>query len=217
MVFLSSMGGRWVERQLPLIARHILDLVAHSKTTATHIDAVYSRKCVGFILRHMCGRLLGEAAQLTAVSHLTMLVSQTLELIKGTSSSAPSAKRDDKLIDSGGDKEKEKASLQQHVLICAVIEIGSLIYNLNTAALPLVVGDQVGVVSIKELVDKPPPLLSALSGVLCVPYPAGRAAAGWCMRCLGLALPSQLSLLTNYSLTQVSLCSVCVSWSILMY
>ena len=202
-----------MERHLPLISRHILELVSHSKTTSTHIDAVYSRKCVGFILRHVFGRLLGESAQVATVRHLSQLVSQTVGVIKGASS-APSTKQQKsqdeiKLSDSGssgGDKDKEKVSLQQHMVICAVIEIGALVYNLNTAALPLVVGDTGGVVSATELVKKPPPLLSALLSVLSLPYLAAQLGGAWCMRCIGLALPSQLSVLVDYCRTLVRGC-----------
>ena len=203
-----------MERHLPLISRHVLDLVSHSKTTSTHIDAVYARKCVGFILRQVFGRLLGESAQLAAVRHLSQLVSQTVGLIKGSSSthSLKQQKSTDEIKStdpgsSGGEKDKEKASVQQHVVICAVIEIGALVYNLNTAALPLVVGDTGGVVSTAELVKKPPPLLSALSSVLALPYLAARLGGAWCMRCIGLALPSQLSVLVDYCLALVRVCA----------
>lgn len=212
VVFLSAMGGGWVETQLPLISRHILELVSHAKTTATHLDAVYARRCVGFILRQVFGRLLGEAAQLTAIRHLTQLVAQTVGVMKGASSTPSLKSKDDKSSsDSGGDKDKEKVSLQQHVLICAVIEIGALVYNHNTAALGLVIGDNVGVVSAAELVTKPPPLLCALTDVLSLAYPASRAGAAWCVRCIGLALPSQLSLLADYYLKLVSVCGVFVT------
>lgn len=199
VVFLSALGGGWVERHLPLITRHILELVSHAKTTSTHIDAVYSRKCVGFVLRQVFGRLLGESAQLAAARHLSQLVSQTVAMIKGASLAGRQSK-DEKSSD-GGDK--EKISLQQHVIICALIEIGALVYNLNTAALPLVIGDNVGVVSLTELMEHPPPLLAALSSILTLPYMAARLAAAWCMRCIGLALPSQLGVLVDYCLRSV--------------
>ena len=70
------MGGVWLERHLPLILCHILDLLTHSKTTSTHIDAVYSRKCIGFIIKSVFNRLLGESAQLAATKHLCSLIIQ---------------------------------------------------------------------------------------------------------------------------------------------
>ena len=212
VVFLTEMGGGWVERHVPLIAKHILELVAHPKTTSTHIDAVYSRKCVSFILRYIFSRLLGESAQLAAAGHLSAVTTQTVMNITRTSSSSSSLKMqksfDEKTSEgnsSGNDKDKDKMALQQHMVICTMFEIGALVYNLNTAALPVVVGDSVSVMSTDELVRKPPMLLSALTSVLSLPYLAPRLAGAWCMRCIGLALPSQLTLLVDYCLSQVSI------------
>ena len=200
------MGGAWVEQHLPAIARHLLDLVAHPRTIATHIDAVYSRKCVTFILRNVFGRLLGESAQLVAARHLCQLVSLAV-----SSSSSPSQKPDNgergKSVDttsatgtteSSGSSSKEKdKSLQQHAVICSILEIGALVYTLNTAALPLVVGEGGGA----ELDRKRAPLLEALHCVFLLPQLAARLAGAWCMHCIGLALPSQLSRLVDYCLT----------------
>ena len=44
---------------------HILDLVANPKATPTHVDAVYARKCVTFVMYATVGRMLGEKAQVT--------------------------------------------------------------------------------------------------------------------------------------------------------
>lgn len=202
-----------MERHIPLIAKHVLELVAHPKTTSTHIDAVYSRKCVSFILRYVFSHLLGESAQLAAAGHLTSIATQTVMNIKGASSSLSSSLKMQKSFDekttegnsSGSDKDKDKMALQQHMVICTVLEIGALVYNLNTAALPVVIGDSVSVMSTDELVRKPPPLLSVLTSVLSLPYLAPRMAGAWCMRCIGLALPSQLTVLVDYCLSQVSI------------
>ena len=70
------MGGKWLERHLPLISQSVLDLLSHPKTTSTHIDAVYSRKCVQFILRSMFGGLLSESTQLIAAIHLCKVITQ---------------------------------------------------------------------------------------------------------------------------------------------
>lgn len=73
---LKEMGGKWLERHLPLISQHVLDLLSHSKTIPTHIDAVYSRKCVQFILRSTLGNLLSESTQLIAAIHLCKVITQ---------------------------------------------------------------------------------------------------------------------------------------------
>lgn len=77
------MGGIWLERHLLLILSHLLDLLCNPKTVSTHVDAVYSRKCVGFIIQHSFSKLLGESAQFVAADHMCKLVmkyqSQTSE------------------------------------------------------------------------------------------------------------------------------------------
>lgn len=87
VVFLTEMGGVWVERHLPTIAKHVLELVAHPKTTQSHIDAVYARKCVGFIFRSVFGKLLGESAQFIAAKHLCQLI-VTMSVVSSSSASS---------------------------------------------------------------------------------------------------------------------------------
>lgn len=210
IVFLTEMGGGWVERNLSVITKHILELVSQPRAISTHIDAVYSRKCISFILRSVFGRLLGESAQFLAAKHLCQFVSQTV---------APNAQQPlryqpsrDNLgekselgssADKDKDKERDRFSLQQHMVICAVLEIGALVYSLNTAALPLVTGEGGGGTSPQELIQKKPPFLSAMNGVLLHQQQAPRLAAAWCMFCVGLALPSQLSTLVDFCLLQL--------------
>lgn len=139
MVFLKEMGGVWVERKLSTIAKHVLELVAHPKTTQSHIDAVYARKCVGFIFRSVFGKLLGESAQFVAAKHLCQLIiamsttplsvttsgtsvggsggismgegEQPLEGSSGTGS-----------VGTGGG---ERKGINQHAVICSMLEIGT--------------------------------------------------------------------------------------------
>ena len=68
------MGGVWLERHLSLVLSHLLDLLCNPKTVSTHVDAVYSRKCIGFIIEHTFNRLLGEPAQLIACNQLCRLI-----------------------------------------------------------------------------------------------------------------------------------------------
>ena len=196
-----------MERNLPVITKHILELVSQPRTISTHIDAVYSRKCISFILRSVFGRLLGESAQFLAAKHLCQFVSQTV----ASSLSQPPKRQSSKenMSEQQGstsgdrDKEKDRFCLQQHMVICAVLEIGALVYSLNTAALPLVTGEAGGGTSAQELIQKKTPFLSAINGVLLHQQQAPRLAAAWCMFCVGLALPSQLSTLVDFCLLQL--------------
>lgn len=61
--------------------RHILDLVANPKSASSHVDAVYSRKCISFILRSVLGQMLSEKAQASACKELVLIVKKQMASI----------------------------------------------------------------------------------------------------------------------------------------
>lgn len=139
VVFLTEMGGVWVERNLPTLAKHVLELVAHPKTTQSHIDAVYARKCVGFIFRSVFGKLLGESAQFIAAKHLCQLIVAMSAASSSSASSGgpggPQGGQGEQPLEgaSGGgggggggerEKDKEKKGVNQHAVVCSMLEIG---------------------------------------------------------------------------------------------
>ena len=227
VIFLTEMGGGWVERQLPIVTRHILSLLSSPKATSTHIDAVYSRKCVSFILRSTFGQLLGESAQFVAAKHLCQFLSETFSSYGVDIANAGGLRSEDgdheTGISSGGGSDKEgkgsssQQQQQQHMVICGVLEIGFLVFNLNTAALPLLVSDAVVGVDGEAGPESPgasdggksiglarhSPLFLALNSILLMPQLAVRLAGAWCLRCVGLALPSQLCFLVTLYLSQL--------------
>ncbi len=88
-------------------------------------------------------------------------------------------------------------------MICAILEVGALVFNLNTAALPLVASDVGGGAGGGDSSKQQPPLFAALNGILVMPHLAPRLAAAWCLHCVSLALPSQLSHLVTHCLAQL--------------
>lgn len=74
MVLFQRLGGLWLERHLPAVLTHLLELVGHPKAVQTHVDAVYSRKCVSFALRSVLGKMLGDKAQAAACKDLVQVV-----------------------------------------------------------------------------------------------------------------------------------------------
>ncbi|KAF4530055.1 hypothetical protein B566_EDAN016405, partial [Ephemera danica] len=69
-----TLGPSWLERNVSSWSSHLLELVASPKAAASHVDAVYSRKCVAHVLRATLGRMLGERAQLAACKELTLIL-----------------------------------------------------------------------------------------------------------------------------------------------
>lgn len=223
VIFLTEMGGGWVEHHLSIVTQHILSLLSNAKATSTHIDAVYSRKCVSFILRSVFGQLLGESAQYIAVKHLCQFIIQGMSSVGGSGGTVSSRgsllaskgqRTEDRPQEDGGgvgstnEKEsRDKSSSQQHhMMICAIHEIGALVYNLNTAALPLIAADATGGGGGDGgggRGGKDPPLFSALNHILVMPQLAARLAGAWCLRSISLALPSQLYFLVSHCLSQL--------------
>jgi hypothetical protein len=167
------MGGMWVRKNVGLILTHVLELLSNPKATHTHVDAVYSRRCVSFILRAVLGRLLDDSAQIEAAKEICTLITKKMNIVNNiihsyTDNNAPS---------SNSIQGMEDVINTQHVLICALQELGCLIQGLGTSALSLVTEN----------------ILDHVLSVLLHPAPAAQLAAAWCLRCVTVAVPSQLT------------------------
>lgn len=74
MVFVSTLGGSWLEANFPAFLSLLMDLASNSRATQTPGDAALTRRCVSFILRSTLGSLLGEKAQINAAKQLCIAV-----------------------------------------------------------------------------------------------------------------------------------------------
>uniref|UniRef100_A0A8C4LEW8 HEAT repeat-containing protein 5B n=1 Tax=Equus asinus asinus TaxID=83772 RepID=A0A8C4LEW8_EQUAS len=163
VVFVTTLGGQWLERSFATFLSHVLDLVSHPRATQTHVEAVYSRRCVSFILRATVGSLLGEKAQIAAAKEICQAIGKQMKAV-------------------GGERGQQTADIaaSQHVMVCALQELGSLVQSLNATASPLIQEASIG-------------LLETVTSVLLHPTMAARLAAAWCLRCVAVALPFQLT------------------------
>ncbi|XP_022329177.2 HEAT repeat-containing protein 5B-like isoform X3 [Crassostrea virginica] len=166
--FVKSMGGLWLERNISVFLNHILDLVANPKATPTHVDAVYARKCILFIIRSAIGGLLGEKAQIAAAKEISQIIVKQMNIVGEATVESDSRSSSSDIVGS------------QHVLVCALHELGSLVLRLGTSASPLVAEPATGIIE---------PVVS----VLIHPSHAARLAASWCLGSISRALPSQLT------------------------
>lgn len=160
-----------MSKNIGLILTHVLELLSNPKATNTHVDAVYSRRCVSFILRAVLGRLLDDSTQIEAAKEICTLITKKMNLVNNiihsyTDNNGPS-----------GVQGMEEVINTQHVLICALQELGSLIQGLGTSAFSLVS---------ENVIDH-------VVSVLLHPAPAAQLAAAWCLRCVTVAVPSQLT------------------------
>ncbi|XP_030626652.1 HEAT repeat-containing protein 5B [Chanos chanos] len=170
VVFVTTLGGQWLERNFATFLSHVLELVAHPRATQTHVEAVYSRRCVSFALRATLGGLLGEKAQIAAAKEICQAISKQMRAVEAV------------VNDTSGENKGGAAdvSASQHVMVCALKELGSLVQSLNATASPLIQEPSIG-------------LLETVTSVLLHPSMAARLAAAWCLRCVAVALPYQLT------------------------
>ncbi|XP_054269957.1 HEAT repeat-containing protein 5B-like isoform X2 [Macrosteles quadrilineatus] len=162
VVFIQLMGSSWLERNLTIVLGHVLDLVANPKAASSHVDAVYARKCINFILRSVLGRMLPEKAQIAAVKEMTLIVAKQMTSIDFNPENAKDC--------------NQETLYGQHLLVCALQEMACLIESLGTTASNLLTSSN---------------LIDAVMAVLIHPCQAARLAAAWCLRCICVAVPSQ--------------------------
>ncbi|NWZ90426.1 HTR5A protein, partial [Nesospiza acunhae] len=176
VVFVSTLGAQWLERSFSAFLSHILDLVSqsHPKAVQSAMDAIGCRRCVSFILRATVGGLLGEKAQIAAAKEICQAIWKLKKVV-------------DAAISDGNLETKINTTditASQHVLVCALQELGSLIHGLGTTAAPLLQDSSTGV-------------LEAVISVILHPSISVRLTAAWCLRCIAVALPSYVSLLLD--------------------
>ncbi|MBN3292603.1 HTR5B protein, partial [Polypterus senegalus] len=170
VIFVTTLGGPWLERNFATFLSHVLDLVSHPRAIQTHVEAVYSRRCVSFILRATVGSLLGEKAQIAAAKEICQAISKQMRAVEAVVNDANNENK-------AGTAD---VSASQHVMVCALKELGSLVQSLSATASPLIQEPSVG-------------LLETVTSVLLHPSMAARLAAAWCLRCVAVALPYQLT------------------------
>lgn len=185
VVFVTTLGGQWLERNFATFLSHVLDLVSHPKATQTHVEAVYSRRCVSFMLRATLGGLLGEKAQIAAGKEICQAIGKQMRAVgkeDGGEISRFKALQKAVVNDLTGENRTGAGdvSASQHVMVCALKELGSLVQSLSATASPLIQEPSVG-------------LLDTVTSVLLHPSMAARLAAAWCLRSVAVALPYQLT------------------------
>ncbi|XP_037575108.1 HEAT repeat-containing protein 5B-like isoform X1 [Dermacentor silvarum] len=177
VVLFQRLGGLWLERHLPAVLSHLLELVGHPRAVQTHVDAVYSRKCVSFALRSVLGKMLGDKAQAAACKDLVQVIVKHLN--------------SDAVLDSNSGKDgQQEVALSQHILVCALQELGCLVETLGTTAVSTLSDSSIG-------------LVETVVSVLIHTSPAARLAAAWCLRCIATAVPAQLTPLLDRCLDQL--------------
>lgn len=171
------MGTKWVAKYLAGIIIHILELAASQKATTSHIDAVYSRKCVSFILNSVLCGMLPERLQVQAVKELCKIIIKQMNNI------------DNIVVNENNADNAVNVDIisTQHVLVCALAELSKLVLALTS--------------SVKSIMDTI--IVEAVFSTLIHPAPAVWLSAAWCIRCCSIALPSSTTNLIDMCLNKI--------------
>ena len=161
--FGKCMGSAWLERNTFDVLTHVFGLVSNPKTAQTHVDAVYARKCVQFIVRSLVGGILSDKAQITAAKDICRIIVKQMSIMGGCClrmSARFAAVQCNAVfvccwhLDAAeeGEKTSIDVHLSQHVLVSSLFELGCLVHSLGTSASPLVSEPSAGEVSVKQCV-----------------------------------------------------------------
>ncbi|OWA50765.1 HEAT repeat-containing protein 5B [Hypsibius exemplaris] len=176
IAFFKRMGAQWTERNLPLILNHLMDLAGNPRSSMTHVDAIYARKCVSCIFQASIAGLLTEKAQLVAGQELLSILYK--------SATAPD------VASEGSSAESRNADSKQHVLICALEQLQTVIVDLDSMALTLNRESSLNLIDVTMAI---------------VVYPSANVqlAAAWTLRCIITALPTQVVPVLNRLLSKI--------------
>uniref|UniRef100_A0A672QBW1 HEAT repeat-containing protein 5A n=1 Tax=Sinocyclocheilus grahami TaxID=75366 RepID=A0A672QBW1_SINGR len=174
VVFVSILGGTWLETHFSCLLSLLMEWVSHARATQYPADAVSCRCCASFILRATLGTLLGEKAQIAAAKEICQLISKQKRVV-------------DAALHEGNLEARVRpadVAASQHVLVCALLELGSLLQDLSSTAAPLLLDTSIG-------------MLDTVISVLLHPSASARLAAAWCLRCVAVGMPAQVAVLLD--------------------
>jgi HEAT repeat-containing protein 5 len=178
----QQLGPAWLERYLTVVLQHLLDLAAQPRAAPTHVDAVYSRQCIAFVLRSLLGKMLGEKQQCAACKELATIIHKHMNSIDPNPENAK-------------DSSTQETVFSQHLLVCALQELGSLVKSLGSSASALLADQGAGVID-------------CAIAVLLHPSQAARLAAAWSLQSMATAVPCHLTLLIDkYLMIYLMICS----------
>ncbi|KAJ1347296.1 hypothetical protein KIN20_002322 [Parelaphostrongylus tenuis] len=180
---MREMGAVWLERNLFLVCRHSLDLaskcgsLAGTNSPAQAAEAVFLRRCVSYILRSTVGTMLSEQAQITTCKYLGQLLADYINSFDY--SIEPSVER---VLGT-------EAYASGQATTVAALELSNLVRQIGTAVTPLFV--------------EASGIMEPVFACLLHPILSARTAIAWCLRCITMAVPSQLTPLIDRCLSRL--------------
>ncbi|XP_059375519.1 HEAT repeat-containing protein 5A-like [Carassius carassius] len=153
VVFVSILGGAWLENHFSCLLSLLMVCVSHGRATQ------YSADAVPFILMAALGTFLGKKAQIATAKEICQLIRKQKRVV-------------DAALHEGNMEIRVSpadVTASQHVLVCALLELGSLLQDPSIGMLDTVIS------------------------VLLRPSSSARLAAAWCLWCVAVGMPAQLT------------------------
>lgn len=176
VVFVCTLGGSWLEGNFLAFLALLMELPSNSRTTQTQADAALTRHCVSFVLRSTLTSLLGEKAQISAATQLSLTMAahkhasgepRSVPLIfeRAVKAAASAASIPGPLppltyvrplvcpeaAPTGGNSEARvsyaEVAASQHLLVCCLQELGGLLLRLGSTASSLLTDGSTGLSS----------------------------------------------------------------------
>ncbi|EYB85149.1 hypothetical protein Y032_0303g1878 [Ancylostoma ceylanicum] len=181
--FMREMGATWLERNLAVVCRHFLELaakcggIAYTNSPAQAAEAIFLRRCVSYILRATVGTMLSEQAQITACKYLGQLLADYINSF-------------DYSVEPGVERILgAEAYSSAQAAVVATLELSNLVRQIGTAVTPLFV--------------EASGIMEPVFACLLHPIVSARTATAWCLRCITMAVPSQLTPLIDRCISRL--------------
>ncbi|WKY11163.1 hypothetical protein Q1695_003033 [Nippostrongylus brasiliensis] len=180
---MREMGATWLERNLGTICRHLLEVsakcgcLAYTNSPVQAGEAVYLRRCVSYILRATVGTMLSEQAQIAACKYLGQLLADYINSFDY--SVEPTVER---VLGA-------EAYASAQAAVVATLELSNLVRQIGTAVTPLFV--------------EASGIMEPVFACLLHPILSARTATAWCLRCVTMAVPSQLTPLIDRCISRL--------------
>ena len=186
------LGTTWVEQHLSLLINHLLELVGHPQLSTSHLDSIFTRKCITLILRSLIHSCSQDKAQFLAAKELMMTITRytiaqpmlnSSTILINDLNVSPLYSSTNSMIQSFGSATTNRFE-SCNILICALHELSLVIHRLETSALTL-------------LQDNCNGLIDTLFSLSLHSSQSVRLAVAWCVRSITIASPSLMTQLID--------------------
>ncbi|VIO98705.1 Uncharacterized protein BM_BM2175 [Brugia malayi] len=184
VALLRELGPLWLEKNLVFVIKHLMDVIAkcgplaYTNNPTQTAEVIYMRRCISYILRSTVGIVLGEQAQIAVCRQLGAVLADCISSFT------------DYNLDSGTERmlgPESYANAQTAIIVLS--EISCLVRQIGTAVTPLF--------------TEASGIMEPVFACLLHPVQTARIAASWCLRCITVSVPSQLTPLIDRCISRL--------------